>query len=246
MEGDQKDHFLGKGVREHLAEEQTKSMVSNHESSSVRGSKESFFDSLREGVLVLGAFFYVSNAFLSHEHLVVSFIAFGGFFCCWKGFRAAIQAWTYLKRVHRIAYEERCSILANRNQEREELLALYQDKGFSGDLLHEVVDVLMADHERLLQVMLQEELGLKLISIDHPLYTALWAFLGAFSSLFLSWAVQAAPLPLSWFFLSLLAGLCSSLLSYKETNIRIRAFVWASASAAVGFQALFVLMEFLT
>lgn len=245
MEFAKKDHFLGKNVREHLAEEQTKSDASSQEGSYVRGSKESFLDSLRDGILILGAFFYVMRSFISHEQLFVSFVSFGGFFCFWRGFRAAIQAWTYLKRVHRIAYEERCSILANREQEREELLVLYQDKGFSGTLLNEVVDVLMADHERLLQVMLQEELGLKLISIDHPLYTALWAFVGSLVSLSLSWVTLLIPVATSWFFLALLAGICSSLLSYKEKNIRIRAFVWSTASAAVGFQALFALMEFL-
>jgi len=246
MATEKRDHFLGKTVREHLAEGQARSLSSDMGGSSIRGKKDSFFDAMRDTVLVMGALYFLLNfCSLSQKQIFVSFGAFGGFFCFWRGFRAAIQSWTYLKRAHHIAYEERCEILANREQEREELLVLYQDKGFSGPLLERVVDVLMADHERLLQVMLQEELGLKLISIDHPLHTALWAFMGSFASLFLSFGIlfwdQAHG---SWLLLSFLAGGCSSLLSYKEQNIRIRAFVWSTASAAVAYQALFSLLEF--
>ena len=240
-----KDHFLGKSVREHLAEEQVKSFSSGWDGTSVLGGKNAFFEALRDTVLVMGAFYYLLGTLSpTPSQLFAAFLSFGGFFSLWRGFRTAIQAWTYLKKVHRIAYEERCEILANREQEREELVALYSDKGFSGSLLDKVVDVLMADHERLLQVMLQEELGLKLISIDHPLHTAVWAFFGSLASVFLSWGVLIFVGPhVSWVFLSLLAGVASSFLSYKERNIRIRAFVWATGASAVAFQALFFLLE---
>ena len=49
---------------------------------------------------------------------------------------------------------------------------------FSGKLLDEVIDVLMADDNRLLQVMLEEELGLSLETYEHPLKQAAGAFFG--------------------------------------------------------------------
>ena len=247
MYAKKRDHFLGKSVREHLSDELSGSAVEHGEATALQGKKEAFYDAMRDLFLVMGAFFFLCIALpLSLERGLVMSFALGLFFCFWKTFRSAMNAWTHLKKIHHIAYEERCEILANREQEREELLVLYQDKGFSGPLLERVVDVLMADHERLLQVMLQEELGLPLTHIDHPLQTALWTFFGGFLALFVSSGVLFwVPPSASWILLSLLAGGCSGALTYKERSIQLRAFVWTATSAAVAFQAFFLVSRFI-
>ena len=59
---------------------------------------------------------------------------------------------------------------------------MYEQKGLSGDLLDQVIEVLMADDNRLLRVMLEEELGLTLESYEHPLKQAAGAGLGVLSA----------------------------------------------------------------
>jgi len=62
--------------------------------------------------------------------------------------------------------------------EREEVRALYAAKGFRGPLLTQVVDVLCADDDRLLKVMMEEELGLFVQHVNHPLLVGLWNGVG--------------------------------------------------------------------
>ena len=95
-----------------------------------------------------------------------------------------LLGWARLERLHRIVEEERYEIENHRQQEREELKELYRAKGFQGKLLDEVVDVLMADGERLLKVMVEEELGLSLQSQEHPLKQGAGSALGAFVASF--------------------------------------------------------------
>ncbi len=89
--------------------------------------------------------------------------------------RSAWLGWSRLERLHRILAQEKWEIEHNREQEREELGVLYAAKGFEGKLLEDVLDVLMADGDRLLKVMVEEELGLTLESQVHPLKQGLGA-----------------------------------------------------------------------
>jgi VIT1/CCC1 family predicted Fe2+/Mn2+ transporter len=74
---------------------------------------------------------------------------------------------------------ERAEIRDDPDHDREEVVALYAAKGFQEPLLTQVVDVLCADDDRLLKVMMEEELGLSLFHVNHPLLVGLWNFAAA-------------------------------------------------------------------
>ena len=63
---------------------------------------------------------------------------------------------------------ERDEIRDHFDHEREEVVALYQAKGLTGTLLEEVVDTLCSDDDRLLKLMMEEELGLSMHHVQHP------------------------------------------------------------------------------
>ncbi len=112
----------------------------------------------------------------------IPLVIFLGGWLLWKMLFSSYMGWEKLQRLHRIIKKEEWEITHHRPQERKELLRIYQAKGLSGKLLDEVVDVLMANDNRLLQVMIEEEMGIVLESYDHPLTLGIGAFLGAFAS----------------------------------------------------------------
>lgn len=71
---------------------------------------------------------------------------------------------------------ERGEIHDHFEQEQEEVRVLYAAKGFVEPLLSQVVDTLCADEDRLLKVMMEEELGLSIHHVEHPLVVGLWNF----------------------------------------------------------------------
>lgn len=77
---------------------------------------------------------------------------------------------------------ERGEIRNNFEHEREEVRELYAAKGFRGPLLEQIVDTLSADDDRLLKVMMEEELGLSLYHVNHPLIVGLWNFAAALAA----------------------------------------------------------------
>jgi VIT1/CCC1 family predicted Fe2+/Mn2+ transporter len=150
----------------------------------------------------------------------------------WKAGRSAILGWGRLERLHRLVEQERWEIEHHRSQEKEELRALYAAKGFHGKLLDEAVEVLMADDNRLLQVMLEEELGLQLESYEHPLKQAFGALVGGVAA--------AALLALSLFFHPYWAPVLSALIviigsaawsARRERNRPLPALIWNLAAA---------------
>ncbi len=74
---------------------------------------------------------------------------------------------------------ERTEIREDFEHECEEVRALYAAKGFREPLLGQIVDTLSADDDRLLKVMMEEELGLSMHHMHHPLLVGLWNFGGA-------------------------------------------------------------------
>jgi len=74
---------------------------------------------------------------------------------------------------------ERSEIRDCFEQECEEVRALYAAKGFREPVLSQVVDTLTSDEDRLLKLMMEEELGLSMQHINHPLLVGLWNFTAA-------------------------------------------------------------------
>jgi len=69
---------------------------------------------------------------------------------------------------------ERTEIRENFDHECEEIQALYAAKGFQEPLLSQIVETLSADEDRLLKVMMEEELGLQMYHMNHPLLVGCW------------------------------------------------------------------------
>jgi VIT1/CCC1 family predicted Fe2+/Mn2+ transporter len=88
------------------------------------------------------------------------------------GRATATQIAYYATELHR----ERREIREHFDHECAELRALYAAKGFQEPLLSQVVDTLSADDDRLLKVMMEEELGLSVHHMNHPLVVGLWNF----------------------------------------------------------------------
>lgn len=224
------DHFKGKSASAHITERLAQGVVLSNESHGVEspGHYCAIFDSLRNVSLNL------MLLLLCLEILQVdpqkSFSLLLGFsitLTFWKTGRSSWLAWSRLERLHRLLEQERHEIENHRDEEREELAALYQLKGFDEPLLSEVVDVLMSDNNRLLQVMLEEELGLTLGAYEHPLKQGLGSFLGsALASFLLITAWQQFSLEISLATGLLLVGGGAYFFASFEKNRALPATVW--------------------
>lgn len=75
---------------------------------------------------------------------------------------AQLRHWTH--ELNR----ERNEIRDCPGEEREELRAIYEAKGFSGQQLDSIIDTLCSDDDRLLRVMMEEEMGIFFEQWNHP------------------------------------------------------------------------------
>ncbi|MCI0382670.1 MAG: VIT1/CCC1 transporter family protein [Chlamydiae bacterium] len=173
-------HFEEKSTVEHLKEARIKAstIASEMHGIEVPGYFAAIFDSARDSMIALlllwAIFIQIS---FTYSLAICLFFALG--WVIWKTGRSGLLAYARLERLHRLIEQERWEIEHHRDQEKEELREMYQAKGLSGKLLEEVVEILMADDNRLLQVMLEEELGLTLEAYEHPLKQALGALIGS-------------------------------------------------------------------
>jgi hypothetical protein len=238
------NHFEGKSAAEHLKEARKRGSLATSEvhGSEMAGPYAAAADACREtaiALLLLGTL--LSQLQVANPLFYLLLFAAG--WLVWKGGRSALLGWARMERLHRLIEEERWEIQHHRQQEREELTELYMAKGFSGKLLHEAVDVMMADDNRLLRIMLEEELGVTLEIHEHPLKQAVGAALGvAATALVVLTALFFFP---AWGLLasSLLAVAAASFISAKiERNRRLNQIVWGLSVALFAYGLIFFLL----
>ena len=231
------DHFKGKEPFEHVIEAHKKGKSATEEihGTEMPGHISACTDASKETTVLFLILWVLLN--LLHQdpaQFPMTLILFSGGWLIWKVGRSALLGWARLERMHRLIEEERWEIEHHRPQEKEELRALYRAKGFSGKLLEEAVDVLMADDNRLLQVMLQEELGLPLESQEHPLKQAFGAGLGVVIALavmlFSLYLLPSAGLICA---AAVVVGIASGVAAHLERNSITSAIVWNVAVVAL-------------
>jgi vacuolar iron transporter family protein len=222
------DHFEGKTVVEHLKAARAKGVLAAAEihGAETPGFFSAMADSARDVAATLLLVWILFPLDLKWLALLMSGLLL------WKAGRSAMLGWTRLTRLHRLIEEERWEIQHHRQQEKEELAALYRAKGFSGKLLEEVVETLMADDNRLLQVMLEEEMGLALEIYEHPLKQSFGAAVGViFSSLLFlgGYFFVFGPVIAS----ALAVAIAAWSIAHTEKNPRLQAVIWNLATLAL-------------
>ncbi len=110
----------------------------------------------------------------------------------WRGISTGRATLTKIQYYATELDRERSEIQHHFEHEKEEVRALYAAKGFRPPLLDQIVDTLAADDDRLLKVMMEEELGLSMHHMSHPLAVGLWNFAGPLA------AGLGLVLPLLW------------------------------------------------
>ena len=134
------------------------------------------------------------------------------------GFSMAISNYLGTKaenqHVQNEKLEELKEIDAHPDGEREEIRQIFANKGFAGEVLETVVDVITADKNRWADTMIQEEHGLSLSAANAGM-AAVWTFI--------AFAVVGS-LPLLPF-----------LINWWHTDFIATPFFWSSAITTVGF-----------
>lgn len=235
-------HFQGKPVVEHLREARTRGALASAEIHGVEmpGHLGAGADAGKETAMAL----MILWAIFPQSWLMLLLFSIG--WIVWKTARSAMLGWARVERLHRVIEQERWEIEHHRQQEKEELTEMYMAKGLSGKLLEEVIEVLMADDNRLLRVMLEEELGLTLEVYEHPLKQAFGAGIGAFASAFLClfglWLLPDFGLPI---FAALAIILCAIVAARLERNRSWNSVVWNLASFGLVFGTVYFLIPLL-
>lgn len=241
-------HFKGKKPLEHLLEARMRGKSATEEvhGAELPGHLFSAFDAAKETAMILLILSLLLWGLfpLAELSLILALFAFS--YLLWKCGRSTLLGWIRLERLHRLIEEERWEIEHHRTQERKELMAMYQAKGFSGRLLEEVVDVLMAEDNRLLQVMLQEELGLSLETFEHPLKQGAGALIGSLlASVIMGFGFFLHHFYGTWIAAILIVSLGAALSAKKEKNKVVNAVIRNAALAfLIGLIAI-TLKEFL-
>jgi len=165
------DHFHGKSVAEHLKEARAKGASASAEihGTEMPGHLAAFADASKETAFALLILWVLFLQLLPQARFFTFALFFSIGWLIWKTGRSALLGWARVERLHRVIEEERWEIEHHRPQEKLELTEMYRAKGLEGKLLEEVIDVMMADDNRLLRIMLEEELGLTLEAYEHPL-----------------------------------------------------------------------------
>lgn len=235
-------HFEGKSVLEHLKEARSRGVFAKAETHGTErpGAIFAGIDSAKETALVLLLLWIIFPT--SFSLLIIFSLAW----LIWKMARSALLGWARLERLHRLIQEEKWEIEHNREEERQELTALYKAKGLSGKLLDDTISVFMADDNRLLRIMLEEEMGLTLEVFEHPLKQSFGAALGVL--------ISAALFLLSYLYLPIYGPIvaalsiiaCAAYLGAKQDQSQIlEALVWNLSCSCLAAGTLYFLKQFL-
>ncbi len=241
-------HFKGKDALGHVIEAQAQGIISSAEihGLEVPGYLSALGDTARDtSLLLLMLWELCLFAPIAPEKALPLLALFACSWLLWKIGRSAWLGWFRLERLHRTLEQERWEIEHHRQQERDELRVLYAAKGFEGKLLEDVLDVLMADNERLLKVMVEEELGMTLGTTEHPLKQGLGAAGGVLIASFM------ALIPL--YFLGtpgIVVGTFTTVTftaaaaAYLAHNHPIPAIVWNLGLAVLATGSLYCLLQY--
>lgn len=240
-------HFNGKDALHHVIEAQAKGIVSASEvhGTEIPGYLSAAGDAARETAILLPIIWLLlSDQNVSSIENSTLLLIFSCGWLLWKTGRGAWLGWFRLERLHRVLEQERWEIEHHFQQERDELRVLYAAKGFEGKLLEDVLDVLMADNDRLLKVMIEEELGLSLETTEHPLKQGLGAACGVFIAALLCYALLFAW-PAYGVFLGAVATIAaaSALTAHLAQNQAVPAIVWNLGLAALAVGSIYFLLE---
>lgn len=246
---DSPSHFKDKDAISHIIEARANGFQISTE---IHGVEPSGYliaagDAARETAIILPLLTVIFIALSAPIETIWKLLfAFSLGWLIWKVGRSAWLAWFQLERLHRILEQERWEIENHRPQEREELRVLYAAKGLEGKLLEDVLDVLMADNNRVLKIMAEEELGLSLDSRDHPLKQSFGAAIGSLLAIaiclfsMLLWPFQGI------FFGSAIVIIFSSLHSAKlSQNDSISAIIWNLGLAAAAILSTYFILQLL-
>jgi len=227
----------------HLIELKTQGLMSATESHGIEmpGPLNAAADCARDTALFLLLGWVVLQHFSISGFLPLLILSGG--WIIWKSGRSAWLGWMQLQRLHRLLEQERWEIQHNRPQEREELRVLYAAKGLEGRLLEDVLDVFMADDNRLLQIMIEEELCLNIASQEHPLKQGLGAALGGSIAACLCLLLLYLYPPLGMFIAStIILGASSGLSAYFSGNELIPAMIWNLGIGLLAFSFVYFLL----
>jgi len=243
------EHFEGKSVFEHLKEARSRGALAAAEThgTEMPGHIAAGADAAKEmsvAFLVLTAILIQTSLPFSQSFLILLLFSCG--WLIWKTGRSSLLGWARLERLHRLIEEERWEIEHHRSQEREELTEMYRAKGFSGKLLEEVIDVLMADDNRLLKVMLEEELGLSLEVYEHPLKQSVGAAIGVFATAgFCLLGFSISPLGGTFSASIIILIIAATLAARMERNRRLTAVIWNVALGSFTMGVVYLLTKIL-
>lgn len=237
-------HFQGKDPVAHVIEKRAEGIASLSEShgTEMPGHLSAGADCAREMGVYLLILWTLLTPFQAPTLMILT--AFGVGFLAWKTGRSAQLGWARLERLHRVIEQERYEIETNRAQEREELSALYTAKGFEGKLLDDVIDVLMSDNDRLLKVMLEEELGLTLQVHEHPLKQCLGALVGGlFALLMCTFLHLLMPHYGMLLAAAVVVSVSAAVAAVYEKNQVLSAMIWNLSIAGVAFGVTYYILH---
>ena len=238
-------HFQGKDAVGHVIEAQAQGLAASSEihGTEVPGNLAAFADAARETALILLLLWTILFPFHPTD-LTAILIIFSASWAVWKLGRSALLGWGRLERLHRLLAQEKWEIEHHRQQERDELRELYRAKGFHDQLLEDVLDVLMADDNRLLRVMVEEELGLTLTSHEHPLKQGLGALFGALSaSIFFILSIEFLPPFVTVLLTFFVIGGAGLFVAKRSQNRLIPAIIWNIGIALLSFCVLYFFLQ---